>query len=393
MWKNSFLILGVASATLLLNNAASGQTWTNIPSPYTDDGAVACSADGGKIILGGRSSWIFQSTNSGATWTTNIFPLATCYSIATSADEGKIFVGAGGLFISTNSGLNWTTNSQSTQETYVTACSPDGTKVVVSTAFGGVIVSTNSGSTFVTNTVPKRGLYTIALAAGGIMYATDQTRHIDTGYNTGPIYRSTDFGTTWTPLSAPTNEWVDLACSADGQTVIAVGGPLAISRDFGNTWTTNNQLPVFTVVACSADATRIIAAQGNPNGYYPGSLFTSLDSGETWVTNNTPPYNWTGLAMSADGSIMFGSTSYYPSAGLLTARLPAQPSLKIAPSGSNLQFSWPLPSAGFVLQQSSRLTGTNWFAVTNAVVPCGYYNQVTIPPPSAGNAYYRLANQ
>jgi hypothetical protein len=97
--------------------------------------------------------------------------------------------------------------------------------------------------------------------------------------------------------------------------------------------------------------------------------------------------------MSADGSVMYACSEDTASGGIFIAHIPPQPSLNIAPSGSNLQFSWPLPSAGFVLQQSSQLTGANWFAVTNAVVTCGYYNQVTIPPPSAGNAYYRLATQ
>jgi hypothetical protein len=90
---------------------------------------------------------------------------------------------------------------------------------------------------------------------------------------------------------------------------------------------------------------------------------------------------------------MVACSDYNSNGGVFIAHIPPQPSLKVAAAGSNLQFSWPLPSAGFALQQSSQLTGANWFAVTNAVVTCGYYNQVTIPPPPAGNAYYRLSIQ
>jgi hypothetical protein len=61
------------------------------------------------------------------------------------------------------------------------------------------------------------------------------------------------------------------------------------------------------------------------------------------------------------------------------------------PCGSNLTLSWPLPSAGFVLQQSVDLTSTNWANVTNSVTPTNYWNQVTVALPAGGNAFYRLA--
>jgi hypothetical protein len=90
--------------------------------------------------------------------------------------------------------------------------------------------------------------------------------------------------------------------------------------------------------------------------------------------------------MSADGSVFFAA-GY----GIYMAQIPAQPSLSITPSGANLTFSWPLPSAGFVLQQSVDLTSTNWVNVTNSVTPTNYWNQVTVAPPASGDAFYRLA--
>jgi hypothetical protein len=91
--------------------------------------------------------------------------------------------------------------------------------------------------------------------------------------------------------------------------------------------------------------------------------------------------------MSADGSLMAATAG-----GVYITHIRAQPSLSISPSGSNLTLSWPLPSAGFVLQQSSRLNSTKWTNVINTVVASGYYNQVTVSPPATGNIYYRLAN-
>jgi hypothetical protein len=136
------------------------------------------------------------------------------------------------------------------------------------------------------------------------------------------------------------------------------------------------------LIACSADGTRLLVAEKFDN------IYTSLDSGQTWVTNDMPGTEWTGVAMSADGSFMIAG-SY---SGIYVAQIPAQPSLSIAPSGTNLALSWPLPSTGFVLQQSADLTSTNWVNVTNTVTPTNYWNQVTLSPPASGNVFYRLVN-
>ena len=93
--------------------------------------------------------------------------------------------------------------------------------------------------------------------------------------------------------------------------------------------------------------------------------------------------------MCADGSVLLASAGHV----FYAAHIPAQPSLGIASSGSNVVLSWPLPSAGFVLQASGDLTSTNWAAVTNSVTATNYWNQVTPTPPATGNVFYRLANQ
>jgi hypothetical protein len=50
---------------------------------------------------------------------------------------------------------------------------------------------------------------------------------------------------------------------------------------------------------------------------------------------------------------------------------------------------WPAPSTGFVLQQNTNLTTTNWVAVTNPPVEANGEKQVTVSP-LAGTRYYRL---
>jgi hypothetical protein len=347
-------------------------------------GSIACSADGTAVIAAYKAGTVYLSTNDGENWAPAPLPSEDWLSVASSADGSTLFAGAhDNLFISTNSGLSWTTNIISDNFGLSIACSADGKRVTVATGGGKeVLYSTNSGGAFTSNSVPGEGFNSVASSADGMVLVATYPSHVTVSEGGQfPIYRSIDGGTTWTPTTAPSIDWWGLACSSDGTTIAAVSGALYLSKDSGNTWTTNTGLGVWTI-ACSADGTRLVAAQMD------GVIFTSLDSGQTWATNNVPVEGWTGTAISADGSFMAACST-----GVYTVQIPAQPSLKITTAGSNLLLSWPLPSAGFVLEENSTFNSSGWVNVTNAVTQCGYYNQVTVSPPVTGNVYYRLVNQ
>jgi hypothetical protein len=70
--------------------------------------------------------------------------------------------------------------------------------------------------------------------------------------------------------------------------------------------------------------------------------------------------------------------------------VPGAPDLTIERvSPSSVLVFWPAPSDGFVLQQNTNLTTTNWVAVTNPPVVVNGEKQVTVSP-LVGNRYYRL---
>ena len=54
--------------------------------------------------------------------------------------------------------------------------------------------------------------------------------------------------------------------------------------------------------------------------------------------------------------------------------------------------TWPAPSTGYVLQQSTTLTTTNWLAVPNPPIVVNGEMQITVSP-TVGNRYYRLHYQ
>ena len=72
---------------------------------------------------------------------------------------------------------------------------------------------------------------------------------------------------------------------------------------------------------------------------------------------------------------------------------PVAPQLTIERVSPNSALvSWPDPSTGFVLEQNTNLTTTNWVAVTNPPVVVNGEKQSTVSP-TVGNRYYRLKYQ
>jgi hypothetical protein len=70
------------------------------------------------------------------------------------------------------------------------------------------------------------------------------------------------------------------------------------------------------------------------------------------------------------------------------------PLLSIKHTGSSqVIVSWPAPSTGFVLQQSTNLTRTNnWVTSGYSVTTAGGTNYITIAPPPGEALYFRLVN-
>ena len=110
---------------LIYTSMDSGATWTQTTALSNAWSAVACSADGTRIVAATYCSGqpdnlgsIFTSTNSGATWVSNSAPLLPWSTVASSAN-GTVLAASGGsvgcywdcfgtsipIYISTNSGL------------------------------------------------------------------------------------------------------------------------------------------------------------------------------------------------------------------------------------------------------------------------------------------------
>ncbi len=148
-----------------------------------------------------------------------------------------------------------------------------------------------------------------------------------------------------------------------------------------------------------------------------GPIYSSTNSGMTWTVIDTPGEYQFPLTIGPKGGGMLAKATILPSPDnqtttnsslstwyavgsgpngsmlVLTGDVsqPA-PALTIAHSGGGVIVSWPAAFTGYVLQENSDLSSTNWVDVTNSVNVVGGENQVLISSP-ADNNFYRLKSQ
>jgi hypothetical protein len=372
--------------------------------------AVSASADGSKLLassqymydLSDRSA-VYRSTNSGASWLLTSLPDGFFVSLSSSADGNNLLaVSPAWVYTSRDAGATWTSNSMpSTAYNWLHGASSDNgsSLVVVANGFGTagpVFISTNAGASWAQcGSAPLAYWSGIACSADGSkLVATDN--HLPGAYGIyypSYIHASTNSGASWFVTGAPQLYWSAVASSADGGKWFAAAGggsyayPMGIytSTNFGASWTTNNTpLESWSAISCSADGTRVVAiAPGNV-------MYYSTDSGTTWTSGGTPLQNWVAAAFSGNGNLLLGA-SYY--GGIYALALPVAaplPSLQIALANSRASIAWPTNNAaGFILQQTTNLLGTNWVTVTNLPVITNLFYQVSLTPTNRQD-FFRL---
>lgn len=180
------------------------------------------------------------------------------------------------------------------------ACSTNGNKLVATVNNGPIYVSTDAGTTWTARDGARAWVAVASSADGSKLVAV---------VGGGLIYTSGNSGTNWTPR-ASNQAWTSVASSANGNNLCATasGGFIYMSTDSGVTWTARASAAPWTAIASSADGSKLVAAEmGVYNGAlntYMGHLHTSTDSGVTWTIRAGNGY-WNLLASSADGTKLF----------------------------------------------------------------------------------------
>jgi len=204
------------------------------------------------------------------------------------------------------------------------------------------------------------------------------------------------FAQAWTQTSAPTTNWLSIACSADGMKLAAVvyippdarlapASPIYVSTNSGTTWTPTGPfwIPIgpfpensnWGNIASSADGAKLVVSSTF------GPLYTSADSGITWTATGPPSGDpwydfaviyWAGVASSADGkelvaAVFFDNTSIYISTNsgstwtATTASTTGQGWSSVASSADGRQIA---ATTFFDTIYISTNSGTDWSATT-----------------------------
>jgi hypothetical protein len=386
--------------------------------------SLASSANGTKLAAGAFGG-IYTSTNSGDSWTLSSAPPAIWDIVASSADGTKLAaVGTGGIYTSADSGGTWILTSAPhadlpDQPDYRgIASSADGAKLVAVSAgtlsngvykffLEPIYTSTNFGANWTITSAPNEGWLAVASSADGtkLVAVAGVNSAAVGGTAGGPIYTSTNSGTSWTAANAPIARWFCVTSSADGSKLAAgafgdqPGGGIYTSGDGGKNWTLTSAPSDegWLAIASSADGTRLVAVSEGLD-YIGGPIYTSADSGLTWTITEAPVEVWDSVACSANGSNIVASVNggpiYVLQFPLAAPSLATPPRLSISSSGGSLKVSWFVPSTSFSLQQNSDLTTTNWTDVP--MVPAIDFTnlnyQVTVSPTN-GQSFYRLKQQ
>jgi photosystem II stability/assembly factor-like uncharacterized protein len=133
---------------------------------------------------------------------------------------------------------------------------------------------------------------------------------------------STNSGATWTTITEPQigseyGFWDCIASSANGNTLVAMNyNEVWVSTNAGVSWISNNVPTVnhWVSVALSADGIKAVAVDGSSlfGAKGQGGIYTSTNSGMTWRQTLAPSEPWTGVASSADGTVLAATVGSVP---------------------------------------------------------------------------------
>jgi len=380
--RSTLRLAALVLATLAGISPALPQTWTQTGAPSNHWAGIAASADGTRLVAVGGSSRagpgsIYTSTDAGNTWVSNNAPKLNWIAVCSSADGSRLAaVAYNSSGVWTNSGQSWAQTASPLNLFYPSsiASSADGSRLIALTSTA--LISTNFGRSWTPN--PTVGGEGCAASAAGL-------KMLALGSNP---YVSTNAGVSWTNYANLLwEEFRAAASSADGTTLAALADAgVWHSTNSGVSWMRSADAPTssYGSIASSADGARLILAQGFS---VPTPLYVSTDSGTTWTSANAPSNAWQAVASAADGNTLVAAVN---GGGIWISRTPPAPRLYLVSANDSLVFSWTLPSASFVLQQSSDLV--HWMPVSNTPTLNLMNLQYGVSfAPSNTSDFYRLA--
>jgi len=180
-------------------------------------------------------------------------------------------VDAFSCLVSTDSGANWTETYIFPEFEYIETIAYSQTMdrlYVVNWETNAIMASVDVGQTWSTLSLSTTSVVTsVACDWSG--------RYVVAACAADGVYRSTDYGATWTKTNAPNNVDLDqIRSNSTGSRIIALGYAVYVSLDSGVTWTTLSTPggvrggDGYSGIALSPDGTRSMLSLGNPGTFF-----------------------------------------------------------------------------------------------------------------------------
>lgn len=214
---------------------------------------------------------------------------------------------------------NFTTRFSASFAPLSLALSENGKYQILAAQDQGIYISSDEGWYWTKTLDASSNAFafaTVAISANGsVMYAGTRgpTSPQNTTINGGYLYRSTDYGLTWTQItSAGTKLWSKIAVSDDGTKLVAVtvattgyvsdeyvvtkNPELFYSTNSGSTWTNQGADAGWDSVSISSDGLRMWACSQE------SGTWLSINSGTTWTQKRSVGQR--SLSATADGRVV-----------------------------------------------------------------------------------------
>lgn len=187
------------------------------------------------------------------------------------------------------------------QSSNVTPPSKDGELQTIVTAEGNVLTSTNYGNTWTVSTITGNPQLIFVKSS----YDTTHKVALTLNNNLDPSNAYLFSNNVWSPTSNIFNS-IDISADGKYQTAANYFGPNSLFRstDYGNTWSqiNNGITGVFTTSLSSSGQQQVCASSTNEG---EGNVYKSNDYGITWSeTNIVKNYAWVCANISGDGLII-----------------------------------------------------------------------------------------